>query len=126
MKLLSHIVQGLLTLVFLAAGLTKLFSSREQIREMYTESLGYSPTFMYVIGAIELIAALMLIAGYRWRHIAAGSSLMLIVVMIGAVVSNLMVNAAADAIVPAVYLILLIALLVRWIRIEAAMRFRLQ
>lgn len=126
MKWISHIVQGILTLGFLMAGLTKLFSSAEQIREIYTDPLGYPSTFMYVIGAIELIAALALIAGYRWRRIAVGSSLVLVIVMIGAIASHLMVNAAADTILPAMYLILLIVLLVRLIRNEAVMKFRPQ
>jgi len=126
MKWIGHIVQGVLTLGFLMAGITKLFSSIDQIREFYTDPLGYAPSFMYLIGAVETIAALTLIAGYRWRLAAAGASLVLIVIMIGAIISLVMASAVAGALLPAVYLILLIALLVRLVRYETVFKIRQQ
>jgi len=66
---------------------------------------------MYGIGALEIIAALGLIVGFRWRRLAAGSALVLAVILIGAIVSHLVANAAADAVLPTVYLTLLAALL---------------
>lgn len=122
MEWVSHIVQGVLVLGFLMAGLAKLFSSVDQIREMYTDPLGYSAAFMYVVGVVEIIAALGLTAGFRWRRAAAGSSLVLVIVMIGAIASN----AVVDTVLPAVCLILLTVLLVRLIRYEAVMRFQLR
>jgi uncharacterized membrane protein YphA (DoxX/SURF4 family) len=126
MKWVSHIVQGVLALGFLMAGLAKLFSSVDQIREMYTDPLGYPPVFMYVVRVVEIIAALGLIAGFRWRRAAAGSSLVLVIVMIGAIASSLMANAVVDTVLPAVYLILLTVLLVRLIRYEAVMKFQMR
>jgi len=122
MKWISHILQGVLTLGFLMSGLTKLFSSEAEIRAFYTDSLGYAPLFIYFIAAVETIAAFGLIAGYRWRLAAACSSLALAAVMIGASVSHLMANNAANAYLPIGYLILLIFLLVRLIRFEAVLK----
>jgi putative oxidoreductase len=124
MKWITHIVQGITALGFLMAGLSKLFSSEDQIREMFTDPLGYAPTFIYVIGAVETVASLTLIAGYRWRRAAAVSSLVLTIVMIGAIVSLLKANAVADAVQPAVHLVLLIVLLFRLIRTEAVFHHR--
>ena len=123
MKWICYVVQGLLTLGFLMSGLTKIFSSADQIREMFTDPLGYAPAYIYAIGVVETIAALALIAGYWSRRAAAGASLVLAVIMVGAIVSHLIANAAADAVLPAVYLVLLTLLLVRLIRYEAVVKF---
>jgi DoxX. len=121
-KWLFRLIQGLLALAFLMSGATKLFSGEAQIREMYTDPLGYAPSFMYVIGALELIAALGLVAGFRWRRLAAASALGLAVILIGAIISHLAAGPASDAVLPAVYLVLLAALLYRLIGKEAALR----
>ncbi|MFD1412996.1 DoxX family protein [Oceanobacillus jeddahense] len=126
MKWLSHIGQGILILVFLMAGLTKLFSNTEQIIEMYSDPFGYPPIFMYFIGVIELIAALGLIAGYRWRRIAVLSSLLVLILLLGIIASNLMINAFADALLPIMYLLLLIGLLIRLIHVESVMKIQPQ
>lgn len=110
-KWLFHVIQGVLALAFLMSGASKLLSNADQIREMYTEPLGYAPSFMYGIGALEIIAALGLIVGFRWRRLAAGSALELAVILIDVIVSHLAANAAADAVLPTVYLTLLAALL---------------
>jgi hypothetical protein len=64
--------------------------------------LGYAPSFTYGIGALEIITTLGLIAGFRWRRLAAGSALELAVILIDVIVSHLAANAAADAVLPAV------------------------
>ncbi|WP_276352675.1 DoxX family protein [Cohnella caldifontis] len=124
MKWVARIVQGVLCVGFLMSGLTKLFSGLEQIREMYSDPLGYDPVFIYAIGAIETSAALALIAGFRWKRAAAAASVALAVVMVGAIASQLTASAPADAVLPAVYLILLVFLLVRLIRAEGAWKLR--
>jgi len=121
-KRLYHLVQGLLVLAFLMSGVSKLFSNLTQIRETYTDPLGYAPWFIYGIGVLETIAALGLIAGFRWRRLAAGSALAIAVILIGAIVSHLAANAAAGAILPAVYLVLVALLLSRLIGQESVLK----
>lgn len=81
-------------------------------------------SFIYAIGAVETIAAFGLIAGYRWRLVAAGSSFGIVVVMAGAIASLLWANAATDAVLPAVYVLLLAVLLLRLIRDEGVLKSR--
>lgn len=118
-----RLIWGVLALAFQMSGATKLFPTETLIREMYTDPLGYAPSFfMYVVGAPEIIAALGLIVGFRWRRLTA-ASLGFAVILIGAIVSHLAAGVAKDAVLPAVYLVLLAALPYRLsskgIRIEA-------
>jgi uncharacterized membrane protein YphA (DoxX/SURF4 family) len=124
MKWVTWIVQGVLSAAFLMSGLSKLASSLAQIREMYSDPLGYDPAFIYVVGVIETLAALALIAGFRWKRLAAAAAAVLAVVMVGACASQLSAGAPAAAVLPAVYLILLVFLLVRLIRAEGAWKLR--
>jgi putative oxidoreductase len=112
MKWVIRIIQGILAAGFLMSGLMKLFSSSEQIREMFTETLGYRVGFMYTVGAVETLAALALVVGY-WRiNATLGSSVLLIVIMLGAIVSSLKEGLVADTALPLVYLVLLLVLLI--------------
>jgi uncharacterized membrane protein YphA (DoxX/SURF4 family) len=112
MKWVIRIIQGILAAGFLMSGLMKLFSSAEQIREMFTETLGYGAGFMYAVGAVETLAALALVVGYWRRNAALGSSVMLMVIMIGAIVSSLKEGLVADTALPLVYLVLLLVLFI--------------
>jgi putative oxidoreductase len=107
MKWTIRILQGFLVAGFLMSGLMKLISSSEQIRQMFTEPLGYGIGFMYGIGVFETAAALVLLVGFWKRGFTLVSSALLILLMIGAVGSNLKEGLLADAAVPLVYLVLL-------------------
>ena len=113
MKWAVRIVQGLLAVGFLMSGPAKLFSTADQLREMYTETLGYGAGFMYAVGAAETLAALALIAGFWQRLIAMGASGLLAAIMIGAIVSNLSAGLAADIALPLIYFILLLFLILK-------------
>jgi uncharacterized membrane protein YphA (DoxX/SURF4 family) len=111
MKWVIRIIQGILAAGFLMSGLMKLFSSVEQINEMFTETLGYGAGFMYTVGTVETLSALALVVGYWRRNAALGASVLLIVIMLGAIVSSLKEGLVADTTLPLVYLVLLLVLL---------------
>lgn len=87
----------------------KLTSTAEAIREVYTEplgSLGYSVGFIYAIGCIELLAAVGLLVGF-WRAVVGFASLgVIVIVLAGAVGSNLIAGLYADAFSPLIGLVL--------------------
>ena len=112
MKWFVRIAQGLLTAVFLMSGLMKVFVSSEEIRTLYTETLGYSVGFMRIVGVAESLVAIGLIAGYRWPKLTLFSSSVLAIIMAGATVSVLVSGqGAATAGVPFILLILALVLL---------------
>ncbi len=113
MKWAVRIIQGLLAVGFLMSGPAKLFSTADQLREMYTETLGYGAGFMYAVGAAETLAALALIAGFWQRRIALGASGLLAAIMIGAIVSSLSAGLATDIALPLIYFILLLFLILK-------------
>lgn len=112
MKWVIRFIQASLAAVYLMSGLMKLFSSAEQISEMFTETLGYGTSFMYAVGAVETLAAMALIAGF-WKAIASIiSSVLLSIIMIGAIVSSIKEGLAADTGLPFALLILLFILII--------------
>jgi len=112
MKWFVRIAQGLLTAVFFMSGLMKVFMSSESIRTLYTETLGYNVGFMRIVGVAESLAAIGLIAGYRWPRLTLFASSVLAIIMSGATVSTLVsAQGAATAGVPFVLLVLALVLL---------------
>ena len=112
MKWFVRIAQGLLAAVFLMSGLMKVFVSSEEIRTLYTETLGYNIGFMRLVGVAESLAAIGLIAGYRWPRLTLVSSSVLAIILAGATISTLVSGqGAATAGLPFVLLILAIFLL---------------
>lgn len=106
MKWFVRIAQGLLAAVFLMSGLMKVFVSSEEIRNLYTDTLGYGVGFMRLVGVVEAIAAIGLVAGYRWPKLSFVSSGVLAIVMAGATISVLVSGQGAGAAVPFVLLAL--------------------
>jgi len=112
MKWFIRIVQGLLAAVYLMSGFMKMFVSDEEIRTLYTEMLGYGVGFMRTVGAVEALAAIGLLLGYRWPRIAFLSSVIIAIIMAGAVVSLLVSgHGAMSAALPFVLLALAIVVL---------------
>lgn len=110
MKWFVRIAQGLLAAVFLMSGLMKVFVSSEEIRTLYTDTLGYGVGFMRLVGVVEAIAAIGLVAGYRWPKLSFVSSGVLAIVMAGATISVLVSGQGAGAAVPLVLLALAIVI----------------
>jgi putative oxidoreductase len=85
-----RILQGLMAVGFLMAGMMKFFAGAEEVEKLYTEPLGYSVGFMYMIGAIELLAVICLIFGF-WKVIfTIIGSMVVAVIMAGATISVLL------------------------------------
>jgi uncharacterized membrane protein YphA (DoxX/SURF4 family) len=61
-----RILQALMAVGFFMASMAKLFAGAEEVERMYTEPLGYSVGFMYMIGTIELLSVICLIIGF-WK-----------------------------------------------------------
>jgi len=111
MKWFVRIVQGVLSVVFLMSGLMKLFVSSEEIQTLYTDKLGYGIGFMRMVGMVEALAAIGLIAGYRWPRFAVVSSGILAIIMAGATITTLVSGqGVAAAVVP--FILLTLALLI--------------
>ncbi|MDF2652610.1 MAG: hypothetical protein K0Q73_8415 [Paenibacillus sp.] len=112
MKWFVRIAQGLLAAAFLMSGLMKVFVSSEEIRTLYTETLGYSVGFMRIVGVVESLAAIGLIVGYRWPRLTLISSGILTIIMAGATISTLVSGqGAATAGVPFVLMVLALVIL---------------
>lgn len=111
MKWTVRIVQGLLILGYISSGGIKLTASREIIHEWYTDTLGYSEWFMYIIGAIELMAAIGLIVGYWKEKIGILSGGALLIIMVGAVGSNVFNGLISDSVSAFVGLALIVLFL---------------
>lgn len=111
MKWTARILQGLLALNFLFAGAMKIFSTADQIREMFTDKLGTPVALIYTVGVFEALAGLVLIAGYRSRKAAVASIAVMFAILIGATVTNLAAGLIGDAMVPFVILIFVAALM---------------
>ncbi|MBD3919105.1 DoxX family protein [Paenibacillus sp. PR3] len=111
MKWIVRILQGLVALDFLFAGASKIFASSDQIRELFTDKLGTPAALIYIVGVLEALAGLALIAGYRSRKAAVASIIVMIAILIGATVTNLAAGLVADAMVPFAILIVVLFLL---------------
>ena len=90
MTILAWILQGLLALMFLMAGVQKVAGSK-----MHTEAFqkwGYPQWFRVVTGVIELGAAILLIGGF-WNETAAiiGAAI-LVAVGIGGVITHIRIK----------------------------------
>ena len=112
MKWFIRIAQGLLAAVFLMSGLMKVFVSSEEIHTLYTETLGYSVGFMRIVGVVESLAAIGLIAGFRWPRLTFVSSAILAIIMASATISTLVSGQGAASVgVPFVLLALALVIL---------------
>ncbi|MBD0383805.1 DoxX family protein [Paenibacillus sedimenti] len=106
MKWTVRILQGLLALGYLMFGFMKL-SGNEMQAQAFSEVYGYGVGFMYVVGAIELLAAIGLIIGFKKPRVAFYSAGVIVLTMVGAVGTHLMAGQGIGvATMPIVLLIL--------------------
>lgn len=109
MKWTIRILQGLLAAAFLMFGILKLTAHPIQV-EAFTTTYGYGLSFMYVVGAIELLAGIGLVVGYWKPRIAFLSAGIIAVTMAGAMLTH--IRSAQGMSVAAFPLILLILALI--------------
>ncbi|NEW08955.1 DoxX family protein [Paenibacillus sp. SYP-B3998] len=106
MKWTVRILQGLLSLAYFIFSFMKLSGNEMQVQS-FTETYGYSVGFMYVIGVIELLAAIGLLIGFKKPRIAFYSAGVIVITMAGAVFTHLRVGQGMGmATVPLILLIL--------------------
>ena len=110
MNILLWIIQILLALLFLVAGVPKLiFSVDELMRNAPPNAIRFPDLFMKFIGLVEVLGALGLVLPGLLRtrqELTPLAALGLLIVMIGAVVTTIMSGAVAEAIVPLVVALL--------------------
>ena len=100
------IVQGLLALLFVFAGVMKFILPVEEM----TKQLPLPGAFLRFIGAVEIVGAFGLILPSLLRirpGLTPLAGVCLMVIMVGAVVISLMIGGVATAVMPFVVLILL-------------------
>lgn len=106
MKWAVRLIQGLLAIMFLLSGFMKLSGDPTQVKS-FTDIYEYGVGFMYVVGVMEVLAALGLIIAYWKRNVLFLSSGVLIIIMIGAVMTHLIAGQGfAVAITPFILLAL--------------------
>ena len=95
------ILTGLLALIFVMTGSSKVGSVPPSPANF--ARWGFSPAFMFLIGAVEIVGAV----GLLFRRTAFLASLLLIATMIGALKTGIAYHEALHIILPSVLLILL-------------------
>lgn len=97
------VVSILLALLFLLNGVTKLFGMMVDQFVMW----GYAAWFQYLIGAVEAVAGV----GFLRRRTRFAAAVLVIPIMAGAIFTLVRAGAAAQAVVPAVTLVLAVFVL---------------
>ncbi|MDC3418706.1 DoxX family protein [Aquibacillus salsiterrae] len=87
MKWTVRILQGLLAVGFLMFGFMKVSGDPTQV-DAFTNIYGYGTGLMYVVGVVEIIAAIGLVIGFWKKNLVPIFSGLLVVVMAGAVFTH--------------------------------------
>lgn len=88
MKWTIRILQGLLAAAYLMFGFMKLSANPMQV-EAFTTTYGYNLSFMYIVGAVELLAGIGLIIGFWKPRIAFFSAVIIVITMAGATLTHI-------------------------------------
>lgn len=108
--IVTWVLSGLIALVMLMAGGSKLQGTEEQIKNF--AALGYPAWFLYVTGIIEVVGGILLVI----PKTAVFGVLLLGATMVGAVVSLLKVGDVGHAPIPLAFL--LVIALIGWLRAD--------
>ncbi|MGJ9385191.1 DoxX family protein [Salipaludibacillus sp. CF4.18] len=113
MSILSIILQVLLGLGFLMFGFMK-FGSKQMVEDF--KNYGYPGWFRVFTGLVEVISAVLVIAGIWNETLAAWGGLFILATMIGAIFTHIKINdAVKNMMMPIILLILgLIVLLINF------------
>lgn len=104
MNILSVVLQGLLGLGFLMFGFMK-FGSKQMVDEF--QRYGYSGSFRYFTGFIEVIAAILMIVGIWIDSLAAWGSLLIVITMLGGVGTHMKVKDPVNKMMMPIILLIL-------------------
>jgi putative oxidoreductase len=103
MRILSIVVRVLIGLVFIGQSIMKLTGAQNEWRD----DLEIAPWFWILTGIIQGVTAIVLFASLRWEWLAIPASLVLVIVMLGALVAHVRVtDPVSEMIAPFVLLIL--------------------
>jgi uncharacterized membrane protein YphA (DoxX/SURF4 family) len=103
MNILLWIIQIVLALLFLIAGVPKLIMLDELMKNAPPEAIKLPYSFLRFVGVCEVLGALGLILPgllRRWRGLTPLAAVGLLILMIGAVVVSIMGGGVSTAIVP--------------------------
>lgn len=102
--MVSTIIQVILGLGFIMFGLMK-FGSKQMVEGF--KHYGYSAGFRIFTGAVEILAAALLIAGIWNEALAAIGSFLVVATMIGAIITHIKIkDSLKDMMMPIVLLVL--------------------
>ena len=107
----TWILSGLIALVMIMAGGSKLSGAEEQVKGF--AAMGYPTWFLYLTGVIEVVGGILLLI----PRTAVFGVLLLGATMVGAVLSVLKMGDVAHAPIPLVFL--LVIALIGWLRIDS-------
>ena len=112
MKYLKHVLMAVVSITVLNVWLLRFNKPTiyrgGQAKTMIEEfaAYGLSETFVYVIGGLKVLAALGLIAGFFYKKLIVPSSLVIAVLMVGAIFMHFKVQDAAIKFLPATLMLL--------------------
>jgi len=111
--MLAHVLQGILAVFLLIGGFIKILRVPFQVE--HWQHYQYPLWFMSVTGALEIIGAIAMIAGLWNRHLAVGSAILFVILMLGAIHAHLFraEQSFAMAIPASICLILLVWVIIR-------------
>lgn len=112
MKYLKHVLMAAVSITVLNVWLLRFNKPTiyrgGQAKTMIEEfaAYGLSETFVYVIGGLKVLAALGLVVGFFYKKIIVPSSLVIAVLMVGAIFMHFKVQDAAIKFLPATLMLL--------------------
>jgi len=110
MSTLSTILAAILAIVFLVAGIAKLTGQGRMVDNF--ERWGLGRPGLVITGSVEVLSALMLLAGIAVASLAIGGAMIGFILMVGAVLTHGRVkDPPGDWVPPVVLLVLTIMLL---------------
>lgn len=102
MEILVWTLQGVLALVFLNAGLGKIFGSK--LHQETFRHLRLPQWFRFITGLVETVAVVFLIVGYWYNEFVFWGALMITAVGIGGVISHIRVKDSFKVLSPIAFL----------------------
>ncbi|WP_164716689.1 DoxX family protein [Paenibacillus whitsoniae] len=95
----TRLLQGLLAVAFIGFGFLKLFAHPLQV-DAFTGTYGYSVSFMYLVGAVELAAGAGLVLGFWQPRVALFAVGVIALIMAGAMMTHVRSAASMRTSVP--------------------------
>ncbi|MGG1517949.1 DoxX family protein [Paenibacillus oryzisoli] len=99
MRWTTCLLQGALAFAFIGFGFLKLFAHPLQV-DAFTSTYGYSVSFMYLVGAVELAAGVGLVLGFWQPRVAFFAAGVIAVIMAGAMMTHVLSAASMRTSVP--------------------------